>query len=197
MKRNPFNISPASSTPSSPSISTPDAPSSWMKEGHMRYTRKGTNDPVTTTKGTYAPMITKYEKFLRKKNEGESCFAVDDIVYTKIDMVSKDFTVPVRITHVNEPLRDTNGDCRSYSGKIVVDKIEDEGQRKIVEDFLETMGPDSNSFSSIPHDQITESLEKEEGYISSGGKKTKRRMDRSRKNKRRSKSNKKQRKSRR
>ena len=183
MKRNLFSMSP----PTSPSLSTPEG-RSWRNEGHMRYAKKGEN----------APMITKYEKILRKKNEGESCFAKDDIVYTKLDMVSKDFTVPVRITSDNGQVKDVNGECRRYSGKIVVDKIEDDGQRKIVKDFLETMGEDSNSFSSILHENITESLEKEEGYISShGGKKTKRRMNLSRKNKRRSKSNIKQRKSRR
>ncbi len=165
-----------SSTPSSPSLSTPEAPTSWRNEGHMRYTKKGTTVPKVTN-----------ESIIRKKNEGESCFAVGDIVYTIIDMVSKDFTVPVRITHVNEPVRDTNGDCRNYSGKIEIDKIEDDKQRKTVEDFLKNF---DNSFSSIQHDKITESLV-------TGGKKTKRRMDRSRKNKRRSKSNKRQRKSRR
>lgn len=181
MIRNPVKMSPSSSTPSStpssPSLSTPEAPTSWRNEGHMRYTKKGTTVPKVTN-----------ESIIRKKNEGESCFAVGNIVYTIIDMVSKDFTVPVRITRVKTPEKDSKYDeCLSYSGEIVVDKIEDEGQRKTVDDFLKNF---DNSFSSIQHDKITESLV-------TGGKKTKRRMDRSRKNKRRSKSNKRQRKSRR
>ena len=156
----------------------------WKPSGFGKYTKvESPNSVVGTTesKPVELPVGTTESK------SEQTCYNVGDLIHTKVYTVSTEFDVPVRITRIKNPNKTVDGECQSYYGKIEVESIEDETQRKYVEEFFDYVKIPKSVI--VQHNEITE-------VMSRGGKKTKRK-GRSRKNKRRPKSNKKQRKSRR